>query len=80
MLKRLVLCLFMMTVIGFVALTFTLIPQLGTGPLLAMGKINCGSSRAWGVGLAVVMGLCALAGVVSFLLYCFRSRGRGDFC
>ena len=67
--KKLAFCLFFGTVVGFVFLSLVIISQLGTGPLLVMGTIDFGSSRAWGIVFAILMGLGAIAGVVDLFLY-----------
>jgi hypothetical protein len=65
---RLAFMLFCAVIIGFIAVSFFAVSKLGTGPVLLGGTEEFGSSRNWGIGIAIFMTLCALAGPINLLL------------
>jgi len=47
---------------------FNVMSQIGGGPLLIQGTIECGSSRVWIAVFFMIMEICAIMGLVNLML------------
>ena len=73
---RLVLILYCCAIAGFIAVSIVAVSKLGTGPVLLHARDPVGSSRNWGIAIAVIMTLCAITGPIHLLVS--RKIMRGD--
>jgi hypothetical protein len=65
---RLILIFYLSIIAGFIFTSCFAISQLGSGPVLLHGTQEFGSSRNWGIGIAIFMTLCAICGPINLLL------------
>jgi hypothetical protein len=66
---RLAFILYLSVIVGFIAVSFFVVSHLDMGPVLLGGTDAIGSSRYWGIGIAIFMTLCAISGPVGLFLY-----------
>jgi len=61
-------CVYVGTIAILSLWAFSVIPQIGEGPLLLQGTMECGSSRMWVAVFFVIMEICAVMGFVRLML------------